>query len=91
MAKRRHLKRDIAEVCTDLMAEVVAISLYDGESNKENLLAIIAAILHIRREFVERVSHVEPGMAAKTYFKDLKDSFNQQIQEVIDHINNIHA
>jgi hypothetical protein len=36
-----------------------------------------------------RVSHPEPGMAAKKYYRVLVDSFNKDINNVVDEIGNM--
>ena len=89
MAKRKELKQVINNICTDLAAEVVAVSLYEPTPAEENIVAIINSILNMRRNYIGRISHVEPGMPAKKYFKDLIESFNNDTLEIIDHINNI--
>ena len=89
MAKRKELKQVINNICTDLAAEVVAVSLYESTPAEENIVAIINSILNMRRNHIGRISHVEPGMPAKKYFKDLIESFNNDTLEIIDHINNI--
>ena len=89
MAKRRELKSVINNICTDLAAEVVAVSLYDTKPAEENVLAIINTIFKIRNNYISRISHVEPGMPAKLYFKNLIENFNNETIEVIDQINNL--
>ena len=89
MAKRKELKQVINNICTDLAAEVVAVSLYESTPAEENIVAIINSILNMRRNYIGRISHVEPGMPAKKYFKDLIESFNNDTLEIIYHINNI--
>ena len=37
-----------------------------------------------------RISHPEPGIPAKQYFKDLREKFTAQASEIIDQINNLH-
>ncbi len=39
-------------------------------------------------DFIRRVSHPEPGMLARVYFKDLREKFVAQASEIIDQINN---
>ena len=46
MAKRKELKHVINNICTDLAAEVVAVSLYESTTSaEENVVAIINSIL----------------------------------------------
>ncbi|MGN0282820.1 MAG: hypothetical protein ACI4B3_11080 [Prevotella sp.] len=89
MAKRKDLKRVIDSICTDLAAEVVAVSLYDSKPAEENVLAIINTIFKIRNNYIARISYIEPGMPAKAYFKDLIENFNNDTIEVLDQISNL--
>ena len=73
MAKRKELKSVINNICTDLAAEVVAVSLYESKP----------------ADYVRRVSHVEPGMKPKEYFNNLIEAFNNDTLEVIDQITNL--
>ena len=76
-------------ICTDLTAEVVAVSLYESKPAEENVIAIINAIMKMRNEYIRRISHVEPGIPAKVYFKNLIENFNNDTIEVIDQISNL--
>lgn len=90
MAKKRDLKRTINYVCSDLFAEGVATGLYNGDKANENTLHdILSTIIVTRNDFVKRISHPEPGMKPKAYYKHLIDDFNARINEVIDNISNI--
>lgn len=87
MAKRRTIKRYIRAVCTDLWAESVAVSLYVAKPENSDAEAILRSIIKIEQDYISRVSHVEPGMKAKAYFKDLTNKFTEQANEIIDQIN----
>ena len=91
MAKRKDLKSIVSDTCADLVAEVVAISLYEGQANHDNALNIISSILKVRNDYVKRISHPEPGMEPKEYFKKITESFVAEVSEIADHISNLHA
>lgn len=86
MAKRKTLKRNINQICTDLFAECIAMSLYGTDSEKENAESLMHSIIKIESDFISRISHTEPGMTAKAYFKDLITKFKAQITEIADQI-----
>ncbi len=86
MAKRRILKQNITNICSILFAEGVASSLEN--EHPENAEALLSSIIKMETDFVSRISHVEPGMKPKLYFKDLIEKFNAQVIEVVDQINN---
>ncbi|MBR1688436.1 MAG: hypothetical protein IJ710_07885 [Prevotella sp.] len=89
MAKRRFLKQTINLICEELFAECVAASLYNDKPSRANAEALISSILKMEKDYVGRISHVEPGMPAKKYFKNLRDSFSAQVSEIVDQINNL--
>ena len=82
MGNKRNLKRTINYICGDLFTEVIAASLYGDNVNKENIEALLTSI-------VGRISHIEPGMKAKDYFKDLREKFDAEANEIIDQICNL--
>lgn len=89
MAKRRIAKRSIHAVCTELWAECVAASLYAAAPDNNDVEALLHSIVKIEKDYISRISHIEPGLEAKTYFKDLTDKFNSHTSEIIDQINNL--
>lgn len=89
MAKKRDLKRTINYICSDLFAETMAAAIYSGMENKEAADNLLSTILLTRNDFVKRISHQEPGMKAKKYYKALINDFNENISDIIDKIGNI--
>lgn len=89
ITNKRDLKRSINYICSDLFAECVAASLYGGSPNKENVESLLTSILVVHNDFINRVSHPEPGMPAKKYYRALIDEFNKQVGEIIDQIGNL--
>ena len=87
--KRRELKLVVNYVCDELFAECVAASMYNGNPDPNNVEALLVGIAEMRSDYISRISHPEPGMPPKKYFDDLKNSFNERVSEVIDHINNM--
>lgn len=89
MASKRTLKKYINNVCEALFAECVAVSLYNQSADNENVAALLMSIVKLQGDFISRISHVEPKMPAKVYFKELKSQFNISAGEVIDNITNL--
>lgn len=89
MAKRRTTKGYIHAVCTDLWAECVAVSLYVAKPENYDVETMLRSIIKIEKDYISRVSHVEPGIKAKAYFKDLRSKFTEQVNEIIDQVNNL--
>lgn len=87
MANKRRLKKKINLICEALFAECVAVSLYGPSPNKENLEAHTFSIVKLQDNAIRRVSHPEPGIPAKQYFKDLREQFSAQVSDILDQIN----
>ena len=86
MMNKRSLKKAINAVSDQLFANAVAVSLYGTNRNAENDEALIQSILNMREDFVSRISHPEPGMKKQEYYKDLREKFISQAQELADQI-----
>jgi len=89
MANKRDLKRTINYITSELFAETVAASLYNGKTTQEDVDGILSSIVMVDGDFISRVSHPEPGVAPKVYYKNLVQDFNKQVSEIIDQISNL--
>ena len=91
MANKRSLKHAIKFICEELFAEAVAASLYGNEPQKEksNAEDVLASIIRLEDDYTSRISHVEPGMKAKLYFKTLREKFSSEVDELVDQIYNL--
>ena len=89
MANKRSLKHIINLICEELFAEAVAASLYGNQPNEENAEAVLSSILRLQSNYICRISHPEPGMEARLYYKDLREMFSIEADEIIDQINNL--
>ena len=89
MANKRDLKRTINYITSELFAETVAASLYNGKSSQEDVDGILSSIVMINNDFIKRISHPEPGMKLGTYYQNLIHDFNKQVSEIIDQISNM--
>ena len=89
MANKRTLKRAINLICAELLTEAVAASLYGNDKHKSGDDTLLYSIMQMQRNYICRVSHPEPGMSAKLYFKDLREKFTAEVSEVVDNINSL--
>ena len=87
MANKRALKRTVHDVCDELIAEAMALSLYGTKGQQERAYNQLFAIAKIEDECISRISHPEPGMKAKVYFKDLKEKFTANVSDIVDQMN----
>lgn len=83
MANRRTLKKNINYICTDLAAECVALMIYKPDVPPEDIDNLLRRIFDLRRDFVSRISHTEPGAAKEFYGKLLAD-FNAQTDDIVE-------
>lgn len=88
MASKRSLKKTVNYICSEIFAECVACSLYGNKHEKADTEALLQSILSIHKDYICRISHIEPGMPAKKFFADYTKKFNEQIGEIIDQIAN---
>ncbi|MBQ2174036.1 MAG: hypothetical protein II453_02835 [Alphaproteobacteria bacterium] len=86
MMNKRSLKKAINGICDEILAEAVALSLYGSNRNQENDDALLNSIFKLREDFVSRISHPEPGMKKQEYYKDLREKFITQAQEIADQL-----
>ena len=84
---KRKLKKRINLICETLFADCVAVSLYGPEDNKENMEALLFTIVKMQNHFTTRISHPEPGIKPKVYFRDLHEKFGAQVNNILDQVN----
>ena len=89
MANKRTLKHAINLICEELFVEAVAASLYGNEPHKGTADVILASIIRLGTDYTSRISHVEPGVKPKQYYKILRQHFVADADEIIDQINNL--
>jgi hypothetical protein len=89
MANKRSLKRTISLLCEALFSECVAASLYGAENHTESANTLLEAIIKMQTDFTNRVSHPEPGMKPKVYFRILREQLAQHAGELADQISNL--
>ena len=87
MVNKRTLKKGINIICEEIIAECLAAALYGH--NKDHAEALIYSTLKMRENYLSRVSHPEPGMAARKYYNDLRAKFVAEADEIIDQLSNL--
>lgn len=91
MANKRDLKRGINYICSELFAECIATSIYSNNPDKANVDALLKTVLRTHSHYIMRVSHPQPGMKAKAYYQQLISCFNNDVNDIVDQISNMHA
>lgn len=85
MTNKRNLKKAINYICSDLFAECVAASL-SSEKDQKTCDDMLRGILLMHDDFVRRISHPEPGIEQKKYYKAIIADFHKEVSAVIDQI-----
>jgi len=86
MAKRRELKKAINFLCGELFAECVAVMHYQKKVDQADIDNVMTSILTLQDDMLSRVSHPEPGMKPKDYFKHLRENMATHTDEIVEHI-----
>jgi len=50
---------------------------------------LLTSIITTHADFIRRISHPEPGLPQRQYYKNLIVEFNEQVSEIIDQIGNL--
>ena len=61
--------------------------MYDDDRNMENDDALIRSVIMLRANYISRIPHPEPGMDVQAYYKDLRDKFTAEAQQIVDQLN----
>lgn len=83
---KRQLKKSINYVCSSLFAECLAAGLHTDEKFEDTLKALLSSILLTHSDFINRISHPEPGMKPRAYYRALIDDFNKEANGIVDQI-----
>lgn len=86
MANKRELKKGINFLCGELFAECVAIMHYQKPTPQEDVDNVMNSILKIQDDMLNRVSHPEPGMKPKEYYKKLRADVVTHTEEIVEQI-----
>ncbi len=87
MANKRQLKKGINFLCGELMAETVAIKHYQKPVRQQDLDNVMTGILRLQDDMLNRVSHPEPGMPQKAFYKKLRTDMVHGVDDIVAQIN----
>ncbi len=84
---KRYLKQDFNYICDLLLIECVnAPKVDDNEKD-----ALLADIMALRQDYLSRVSHPEPGLSQKAYFKAIVTEFQEKVEEMFQRIYHLNS
>lgn len=85
MAKRRILKKEVADVAGELFAEALFCSLYIPDADKEKADQVMTRILDMQESFICRIGHPNgkdnPALV-KAYYKKLKSDLQEEVNAI---------
>ena len=87
MANKRQLKKGINFLCGELMAETVAITHYQKPVARQDVDNVMTGILRLQDDMLNRVSHPEPGMPQKDFYKKLRTDMVHGVDDIVAQIN----
>ncbi|MBR5893419.1 MAG: hypothetical protein IKZ37_07280 [Bacteroidaceae bacterium] len=88
MASRKNLKKVITYVADQLATQAFFAS-YESKADAAEWVDVFNSIFALNKEYVERVSHPEPGLPARKYYDTLCMSFNEEAKVILDSINRL--
>ena len=83
MASRRFLKKNINKICNLVSVECMQVLVVSGPDMLLKLSDILGEVQKVRREFVSRISHTEPGNV-KAYYRTLQKDFVSALDAIQD-------
>lgn len=90
MASRKNYKKVITYIADQLATQAFFAS-YDSKADAAEWIEVFNSIFALNKEYIARVSHVEPGLPAREYFDTVSMSFNEDAKAILDKINTLAA
>ena len=90
MASRKNYKKVITYIADQLATQAFFAS-YDSKADAAEWIEVFNSIFALNKEYIARVSHVEPGLPARKYFDTVSMSFNEDAKAILDKINALSA
>lgn len=90
MASRKNYKKVITYIADQLATQAFFAS-YDSKADAAEWIEVFNKIFALNKEYISRVSHVEPGLPARKYFDTVSMSFNEDAKAILDQINALAA
>ena len=81
MSNRRKLKKAVKSDLGELFADCVALSMV-AHDDSEKLQQVLADVTDAYHDFVPRISHVEPGLTPRVFFRKLRSDFAAKTAEL---------
>lgn len=84
MASRKNLKKAVKNICGELFADCVALSMCQ-QGDEQKLHELMSMIMVTYQDYVARISHTEKGNEKK-FYKTLRSEFTAQVNKLSEEI-----
>ncbi len=85
MASKKDLKKNVNYIIGELFTECWIQYNHASGTDKEKAKDLMAKMLTIQNDFVNRISHPEPGQI-KGFYKKFRSDFNAQVNSLIEEL-----
>lgn len=85
MASRKNLKKAVKNICGELFADCVALSMCQQGGDEVKLHELMSMVMVTYQDYVSRISHTEKGNE-KTFYKTLRSEFTAQVNKISEEI-----
>jgi hypothetical protein len=93
MANRRSAKRDVNQLCYEVIYECITFLEHTPSLNQENVIQIISDAVELRNDLIHRINHPVPGnpssRSSRVYYRKLKKDLYGQTISLIERLNNL--
>ncbi len=93
MSSRRKLKKDINDLCFEVINECFVFLDYTPTLNQENVQLIISDAVDLRNKLVHKVNHPENRNSSANksgaYYRQIKDELFDQTIDLIERLNSL--
>lgn len=93
MSSRRKLKKDINDLCFEVINECFAFLDHTPSLNQENVQYIISDALDLRNKLVHMINHPENGSLyanrSRIYYRQIKDELFEKTIDLIERLNGL--
>lgn len=93
MASRRNLKKDVNNLCFEVIHECLVFLEHSPSLNQENVREIITDAVNLRNKLILKINHPEPGNPStkklKSYYRSVTGELYNETINLIERLNSL--
>lgn len=93
MPSRRDLKKDINNLCYDVINECFTFLNYSPSLNHENVHAVISDAVDLRNRLIAKVNHSATSnpsrSSTKAYYREIHQELHDTTIDLVERLNNL--